>query len=432
MILRTLAVAALATAIAAGPAYAAPGPVSPPPKAAWSKVDPGLFGMHVSTLSAGKQFPGRLGGVRLWDTGVRWDQIEQTQGEFDWDRLDKAVTAAEASGASEIMYVLGSTPEWAAKFVRPDTYYYGGGTASEPAQLSYWRDWVRAVANRYQGRITSYQIWNEANLASFFAPERPEHWKRMALLTDIAADEIRAIDDQAQIVSASSTVIQGKKFATESFFYRYLRSIAKRKVKLDAISVHLYPWTTKGPGGGTPTERLEGLEMAREVVNKVGLSKVPLWDTEVNYGNRRDNGHAEEVFGPKVGSAYLARTYIDSLRYDVTKVFWYAWESQVMGISTTQEVSGNVLKPGVAFFTLEDWLDGAKWGTCSDQRVTVCSLKRSGERQYVLFAPLGKTRTVTLPRAQFDVRSVCTLDGECERITGRQVRVTQAPVLLVP
>lgn len=434
MIRRTLAVVAagLSVALAAGPALAAPAPIVPPAHSSWTKVDPGLFGMHVATLSAGKQFPGRLGGVRLWDAGVRWDQVQKEQGEYDWDKLDTAVTTAEQAGAREIMYILGSTPEWAAKYVRPDKYYYGGGTASEPAKLSYWRDWVRAVATRYKGRITSYQIWNEANLASFWAPERPEHWKRMAKLTKIAAEEIRAIDRRAQIVSASSTVIQGKRFATESFFYRYLRSIAKRKVKLDAIGIHLYPWTTKGPGGGTPSERLAGLAMARTVVNNVGLSRVPLWDTEVNYGNRRDNGHQEEVFGPKVGSAYLARTYIDSLRYDVTKVFWYAWESQVMGISTTQAVSGNVLAPGTAFFTLQDWLDGAKWGSCSDQRVTVCSVKRSGQRHYVLYAPLGKTRTVQLPRNRFDVRQVCTLDGECTRIIGRQVRVKQAPVLLVP
>ncbi len=234
------------------------------------------------------------------------------------------------------------------------------------------------------------------------------------------------------MVSASSTVIQGKKFATESFFYRYLRSVAKRKVKLDAVTVHLYPWTTKGPGGGTPTERLKGLEMARSVMADVGLSTVPIWDTEVNYGNRRDNGHPEEAFGAKVGSAYLARTYVDSLRYGVTKVFWYAWESQVMGISTTRAVSGDILAPGQAFFTVQDWLDGAKWGACSDQRVTVCSLKRAGERQYILYAPLGKTRTVTLPRAQFDVRKVCTLDGECTALKNRELRVTQAPVLLVP
>ena len=67
MILRTLAVAGLATLIAAAPAQAKPKPVSPPPKSSWSKVDPSLFGMHVSTLSAGKDFPGKLGGVRVAD-----------------------------------------------------------------------------------------------------------------------------------------------------------------------------------------------------------------------------------------------------------------------------------------------------------------------------------------------------------------------------
>jgi hypothetical protein len=432
--MKRLLLAAIALTVAAPitPAVAAPQPVTPPPKAGWTVVNPDLFGMHVASVSAGATFPGELGGVRLWDAGIRWDQVEKKQGEYDWERFDKAVDTAEASGAEEIMYVLGSTPEWAASFIRPDTYYYGGGTASEPKKLSYWRDWVRAVATRYKGRITSYQIWNEANLASFFAPERPEHWKRMALLTDIAADEIRSIDRKADVVSASSTVIQSKRFAKESFFYRYLRSVVKRKIKLDAITVHLYPWTTKGPGGGTPVNRLVGLEQAREVLDDLGLSKLPLWDTEVNYGNRRDNGHPQEKFGKKVGSAYLARTYIDSLRYDVSKVYWYSWESHVMGISTTDELTGQTIAPGRAFFTIQDWLVGAKWGGCSDQRVTVCSLKRSGERQYLLYADLKTTRKVTLPKASFDVRQVCSLNGTCERIKNRTVKVEQSPVLLVP
>ncbi|MEZ5184672.1 MAG: hypothetical protein R2720_02910 [Candidatus Nanopelagicales bacterium] len=434
MIRRFLVTLAVTTALAASvtPAEAAVKPVTPPPKAKWTKVDQSLFGMHVASLSAGTKFPGRLGGVRLWDSGVRWDQIETSRGEFDWERLDTAVATAEQSGAREISYILGSTPEWAAKYVRPDKYYYGGGTASEPKKLKYWREWVREVATRYKGRITSYQIWNEANLASFYAPERPKSWKRMALLTDIAAQEIRHIDRKAKVVSASSTVIQARKFTTESFFYRYLRSIRNRGVKLDVIAVHLYPWTSKGPGGGTPTERLKGLTLAREVTSRLGLSKVPMWDTEVNYGNQRDNGHPTEVFKPKVGAAYLARTYVDSLRYDVTKVFWYSWESHVMGISTTDEISGDPIAPGRAYFTVQDWLDGAKWGTCSDQRVTVCSLNRKGERQYLLYARLGTTRTVRLPKKHFDVREVCYLDGTCERIKKRTVRVKQAPVLLVP
>ena len=420
-----------AVLLTAAPAAAAPQPVVPPPKAPFVKVDPSLFGMHVAAL-ADTDFPGRLGGVRIWDNGVRWDQVEKTQGVYDWDRLDRIVANAKRAGAKDITYVLGSTPEWAAQRIDPVAFYYGGGTASDVKQLSYWRDWVRAVATRYQGQITSYQIWNEANLASFWAPQEAGNWKRMARLTDIAADEIRSIDRKAKVASASSTVIQGKRFTTESFFARYMKALVKRKVDVDAISVHLYPWTTKGPGGGTPIERLQGLEMARTVLDRLGRSDVPIWDTEVNYGNRRDNGHPEEIFGPKVGAAYLARTYIDSLRYGVTKVFWYAWDSHVMGISTTDPATGTPIAPGKAYFTTEDWLSGARWGACSDQRVTVCSLKHKGERQYVMYANLGTTRSVKVPKAAFDVRRVCTLDGQCTRIVNRTVRINQAPVLLVP
>lgn len=428
-LLAVLAAAAVGTPLT--PAAAAVRPVTPPPVAGWTKVDPGLFGMHVSRL-ADTDFPGRLGGVRIWDNGVRWDEVETQRGQYDWDRLDRIVANAKKAGAREIMYVLGSTPQWAAKRIDPEAFYYGGGTASDVKSLSMWREWVRAVATRYKGRITSYQIWNEANLASFWAPQPAGNWKRMAKLTQIAADEIRAIDPRAKIASASSTVIQAKKFGTQSFFYRYLRSVKKRGVKLDAISVHLYPWTSKGPGGGRPTERLQGLELARQVITNVGLSRVPVWDTEVNYGNRRDNGHPQEAFGPKVGAAYLARTYVDSIRYGVTKVFWYSWDSHVMGISTTDPDTGDIVAPGRAYFTVEDWLDGAKYGGCSDQRVTVCAFTNAGERQYVLYANLGTTRRVTVPKSAFDVRKVCTVDGKCARIVNRTVRVNQAPVLLKP
>jgi hypothetical protein len=429
VLLTVATAAALATSLA--PATAAVKPVVPPPPTGWERIDRSLFGMHVTNLGD-TDFPGRVGGVRLWDTGVRWDQIEKQPDEYDWDRLDRSVASAQRAGARDIVYVLGSTPEWAAKEIRPDEFYYGGGTASDVKSLGIWRDWVRDVATRYNGRITSYQIWNEANLASFWAPQSKGNWKRMARLTEIAADEIRSIDRQATIASASSTVIQGKRFAKESFFYRYLRAVKKRDIDLDAISVHLYPWTTKGPGGGRPTERLNALELARQVTRDLGMRRLPIWDTEVNYGNRRDNGHPQEVFGPKVGAAYLARTYVDSARYDVTKVFWYAWESHVMGISTTDPDTGETIAPGRAFFTVEDWMSGAKWGGCSDQRVTVCALKRSGERQYLLYANLGTTRAVKVRKKDFDVRQVCTLDGDCNRITNRTVRVNQAPVLLKP
>jgi hypothetical protein len=74
------------------------------------QVDPEGFGLHVQVIGSGPAPKIELSAVRLWDIGARWDQVESKRGKFNWWALDRAVENAEASGAKEILYVLGSTP----------------------------------------------------------------------------------------------------------------------------------------------------------------------------------------------------------------------------------------------------------------------------------------------------------------------------------
>ena len=39
---------------------------------------------------------------------------------------------------------------------------------SPPANIEYWNTYVREVVNRYGGRIAGYELWNEANLTTFW------------------------------------------------------------------------------------------------------------------------------------------------------------------------------------------------------------------------------------------------------------------------
>lgn len=81
------------------------------PTAAHAKpVSPEQFGLHVASLGAGATPSVSVKSVRLWDAGVRWDEINPQKGQYNWAPLDRAVSAAEAAGATEILYVLGSTP----------------------------------------------------------------------------------------------------------------------------------------------------------------------------------------------------------------------------------------------------------------------------------------------------------------------------------
>ena len=231
------------------------------PTAASAKtVSPEQFGLHVQALGGGVAPQISVSAVRLWDSGVRWDQIETKKGAYDWAALDRAVGAAERAGATEILYVLGSTPKWAAsRFSSVDLY--GPGTASLPKKSSYYLKYAKAVAKRYKGRITSYQIWNEANTRSFYNGGKYDGWIKLAKLTKDASKAIRKIDKRADIVAASSTVIPTPKFQTESFFFRYLREIKRQKAKVDAISVHLYPVNPKQG----PDSRVASIAAVRKV-----------------------------------------------------------------------------------------------------------------------------------------------------------------------
>jgi len=384
------------------------------PTAAHAKpVSPEQFGLHVASLGAGATPSVSVKSVRLWDAGVRWDEINPQKGQYNWAPLDRAVSAAEAAGATEILYVLGSTPSWAASTFS-DVDLYGPGTASYPKKSKYYLRFTKAVVKRYKGRITSYQIWNEANTRSFYNGGKYDGWIKLAKLTKKASKTIRSIDRKADIVAASSTVIPVASFQTESFFYRYLRELKKRNVKFDAVSVHLYPVNPKQG----PDARVASISAVRRVMKRVGLNK-PLWDTEVNYGDRRDPAR-QVVPKPKKAATYVSRTYLDSARYDIERTFWYGWDINVLGISLSNP-DGSPTRAGQAYLNTRDWLLAGSWKGCKTKgKVTTCKVGKTK----ILYA--SKKKTVKRPSG---VTQVCKLTGKCSA-AGSKIKVGSAPIRL--
>jgi hypothetical protein len=372
-------------------------------------LGPDFFGLHVAAIAGGPPAVS-VGAVRLWDAGVRWDQIETKRGKYKWAALDRAVANAQASGAEDILYVLGSTPTWAASR-KSSADLYGPGTASFPKKAKYYLDYAQAVAKRYKGRITAYQIWNEANTRSFYNGGKFTGWIKLAKLTKQADKAIGAVDSRAKIVAASSTVIPGPVFASESFFFRYLRELKRQNAKVDALSVHLYP---VNPRQG-PEARIASIKAVRAVMRKVGLKK-PLWDTEVNYGDRRTTPNV--VPKPKKAAEYVSRTFLDSARYDIARTFWYGWDIDVLGISLT--AAGAPTRAGQAFLTTRDWMAAGAWKGCKGSSVTTC---RVGSTRIVY---ASKARSIPRPAG---VTQVCKLTGACAP-AGSTVKVGPAPVRL--
>ncbi len=274
-------------------------------------------------------------------------------------------------------------------------------------------DFVREVANRYRGRINAYQIWNEANTRSFYEGD----WTKLAKLTRRAHDAIKLIDPTAQVVAASSTVIPGRLFQTESFFVRYARALHEAGDPMDAMAVHLYPVdTSKGPDA-----RVRSIKAAQRVLNKVGIDK-PLWDTEVNYGDRRP-GLPTVVPDPTTAVAYVARTYLDSATLGISRTYWYGWDLGVLGIDMTDPAG--ITAAGRAFLTVREWLTDARPAGCqNDGGLRRCHFTASDGTPFTVV--WARSATVGVDATGYEV---CRLDGTCTD-GGPDLLVDGQPVLL--
>ena len=385
-------VAFVAPLLPAAGASAVVGPVTPA----------GQFGMTVNAVGRTIAVPKSPGSLRLWDTGTRWDQIETARGVYNWAPLDAAVNRARAAGIRDILYVMGSTPLWAARrttaaIEKGDAC--GPGTAAHPASDAYYLEYLRALLARYRGRITSYEAWNESNLPMFYRGSAAQ----IAALTAKAYAIIKAQPAPRPALTSPSWLLRYWTTNREN----QLSQFRVRGWPFDAANVHAYPFATQGPD-----DRVRLLVAFRARLAALGARRA-VWDTEVNFGDRRP-GYAYRVYTGGMAARYVARAYIDSRRYGVARTYWYSWDSHILGIDLIDSL-GRPTSGGIAFATVRKWIAGLHWNGCTtaSNHISRCALTTTtGAKRTIIYTPGPSVRTVVPAHAL----SACTLDNKCRTI----------------
>ena len=99
-----------------------------------------------------------------------WEDLETDgRGQFDWAKYDRIVELTAAHGL-RLLVRLSNPPAWS----RADP---AAGDLAPPDDFQDFVNYAVAVAERYRGRITHYQVWNEPNIYpewgnSFVEPAR--------------------------------------------------------------------------------------------------------------------------------------------------------------------------------------------------------------------------------------------------------------------
>lgn len=185
-------------------------------------------------------------GFRWVKQEFAWREIEGAgKGAFDWSRTDRVMDQIDAHGLKVIVR-LGVQPEWA-----------GGGypEVGPPNNLQDFADFAAAVANRYQGRIDAYQIWNEPNLSREWG-NRPPNAAEYTEMLKVAYQAIKQVDPYPIIISAGlAPTTRNDDVARPDTYYIQEMYEAGAKPYFDALGVH-------GAGYASPPET-DPAEVAR-------------------------------------------------------------------------------------------------------------------------------------------------------------------------
>ena len=234
-----------------------------------------------------------------------WDLLEPQRGNFTWNRLD-AVVQSLNDAHIDLLFTLPISSQWNGR----RTSLNDSDTKISPTHfctqdLSSVREFCKALATRYKGRITYYEAWNEPDFDPFW--EGKADPKRYFGFIQSAYAGLKEGDPHCVVLMGGLA-----KPSDPSWFDQFLALGGGRY--FDRANIHVYPafGTLRG-----------ALTTVRGMLQKYGLHK-PIWITETSstglYFDTSDRTQEEHK-----KAVYLVKTYAEAFSQpDVERLFWHS------------------------------------------------------------------------------------------------------------
>ncbi|MFW2380186.1 MAG: cellulase family glycosylhydrolase [Acidimicrobiales bacterium] len=202
-----------------------------------------------------------------------WSRIERTAGEYDWSNTDRIVEAASSHDIT-VHALLAYTPRWARPADTDDKH--------PPTDPEHFASFAAASVARYSERgLSSWEIWNEPNVASFWsAPSGPDPYA-FAALVSVASDAIRSADPNAWVISGGLAPAKnepGDEIAPETFLEDFFASVEPGSI--DAVGIHPYSYPADPDDRSRSWNLFGRLPAIQDLARESTGSAMPLWITE--------------------------------------------------------------------------------------------------------------------------------------------------------
>jgi hypothetical protein len=247
-----------------------------------------------------------------------WGMCEKQRGQFDWREYDRQFHAVAAAKMRIMPILLRYYSSYEYAWTGPISKRPGvpgapgSGQSQAPIQecpyesvLPEWSVWVDKIAERYKGRISAYEIWNEPTMGS--SPHGVLTPKQYAGLLEHSTPVIRRQDPQAKVVGFAGVPLPFMK-----------NTLALGTVSMmDVVSEHSYSQIER------PEANLPKQTAAVRAILAANGGEKPIWHTEQGVGGDGDGYMAPSLSEADVAALYT-RNLVTLRALGIGKYFWFS------------------------------------------------------------------------------------------------------------
>ncbi|WP_026370162.1 hypothetical protein [Kallotenue papyrolyticum] len=232
---------------------------------------------------------------------VPWMDHMTCNGEIAWGELDRVVEAAAAKNVKLLFSV-----------VRAPSCFTPDGKHGMPTRANFGRlaQFLRAIVERYRGKVHAIEVWNEQNYAieNGGVVADPSFYVDMLA---VAYDAIKAADPNVIVVSGSPTPTETNRrdvALSDLTYFRAMFRDPRFRNKMDVVGVH--PAGTLNPPDALPEPNrpqrgvcdgwrgnmefyFRRLEQIRQIMVEEGLGDRQMWVTEFGWASQNNTAGYE-------------------------------------------------------------------------------------------------------------------------------------------
>jgi hypothetical protein len=232
--------------------------------------------------------------IRAW---WGWGMAEKERGRFDWTEYDRQLGVVEAAGLRAMPILLRYYPQYEQPWAGPLT-----GIQRPPYKMDEWGAFVRKVIQRYKGRVTAWELWNEPTMDNAgFTPEM------YAALLRATAPAVRENDPRAKIIGFAGVPLK---------FLQGTLALGAAPT-MDVVSEHSYSQLN------LPEINLPKQTAAVRAIMKAHGGEKPIWHTEQGLSGD-DDGYLPATLSEAEVAALYMRNLLLCRSLGVEKYFWFS------------------------------------------------------------------------------------------------------------